>query len=527
MAKEDLALALERHSTSKIQNSDDLWKLKSFGFRGEALAAASSVSQLTVHSRAQGSSEGYWIRSEFGSLGDLRQRSRDLGTTIEVEELFSNVPARLKFLKSAQSEVSQIKKVLKAIALSHPEVTFKLKVEGQMTLFFPQHLHMKDRAQDVLKANLYEVNFTDETFRLNILYSSARDTQKSSQNIWVFVQSRWVLDKSIQAAIMDAYRNLLMHGEYPTCVVRLEILPDLVDVNIHPTKSQVKFQNPSNVFRLVQNVLRKGLEQSENKNVESMATHFSQGVESSSQGQASFAESEGAFLGWQETQYKTKTFPPAPSMDLEQKVASPVEVTNMASKGFWSQLQVLGQANLTYILAQSSRALYLIDQHAAHERVLFEKIMGDWKTGRVEVQNYLIPLVLDFESHMIEALQKVEESLGQFGILFDLLSPESIAIRSGPAIMKESAISEALSRLVHQLTHTQSDFAFEKAMGDLAASLACHSAIRAGQSLSSEEMKALLSEMDRDHFSTYCPHGRPVYQEMTFTSLDREFGRIV
>jgi DNA mismatch repair protein MutL len=247
---EDLSLVCARHATSKISDADDLWKLHTFGFRGEALASISSVSRLKITSRRHEATQAYALENHFGKEQKPFPAGREPGTTVEVEELFSNVPARLKFLKSDSAEITQIKSVVKALALANPAVEFKLKQQGKILLFFPFVPDLLSRAKNVLDIkDVFYVQREYQGYRLEMVYSSPQTTTGNSKQIWIFVQNRWVADRTIQAALMESYRSLLMHGEYPFVVIKLHVPESTVDVNIHPTKSQVKFVDSSQIFK--------------------------------------------------------------------------------------------------------------------------------------------------------------------------------------------------------------------------------------------------------------------------------------
>ncbi len=525
ISKDDLNLALERHATSKIKSADDLWRLKSFGFRGEALASISAVSHLTITSRVPASDSAWKLKAKFGEVTDPVPASQGPGTEIRITDLFENVPARLKFLKSEAAEFTQIKKVLKAMALAWPQVSFKIRQRHELFAYWPAASAEK-RMEQILGKKLQLAEQKIHGLTARIFYSSPMDVENSTQNIWIFVQKRWVQDRTIQAAVMESYRNLLMHGEYPAVVVDLESPADEVDVNIHPTKSQVKFLDTNRVFKAIHSTLRIALEKSVPRREDVAAAR----------------ESNMQLIPetWGEVHFRQKLAPLSPpelvanandtcgSLDQEaplfQQPSADFQTPQLAQ---WSQLQVLGQSNLTYILAQSRKSLILVDQHASHERIVFERLMGGFKNKNIEVQSFLLPLVLNFEADMVEAIYSVKDSLEGMGLYLDLMGPESIAIRSAPALLKEAAIEKALFQVGKERLETGESFAVEKILGDLFATMACHSVIRAGQSLSHEEMRSLLSQMDEFPFSAFCPHGRPVYIEYAFSEIEREFGRIL
>lgn len=525
----DLGRALDRHATSKIRVSDDLWKLKSFGFRGEALASISAVSKLTLISKPKKQKTAVRIVSEFGQRGPAEEIGGSIGTCVIIENLFENVPARLKFMKSASAESSRIKAALKALALAHPQVELKVTQDGQLVSFWSACASRFERAKQILEVeNLFE----GYAFRGNVkaysVFADPKTVQKSSKDLWFFAQNRWIQDRSLQAAVMEAYRHLLMHGEYPMAVVWLETEPAEIDVNIHPTKSQVKFADPSLAFRSVQASIRDVLEKAP----------WLPAAGSPASAQTASVEPEPLQFSMQDlggTQFSQKSWSlSSPAKDY-QSPASPARAGEPAtaptasafSSGYWTSLQVLAQSNHTYIVTQNKEGLVFVDQHAAHERVLFEKLMQAWKGGKIDVQEFLFPLAIDLSAEKVEALMKEKEAFAKLGIALEMLGPESVGVRSAPSILKETALVQVLEKMSTELVDQGGSHFLERKIGDMLATMACHSAVRAGQPLSSEEMKALLVQMDEHPLSSFCPHGRPVSIEYPFYRLEKDFGRIV
>lgn len=522
MSAKDLELSIARHATSKINKFSDLWSLNTFGFRGEALASASAVSRMTITSRLQGEGHAFQLKNEFGKISAVISVGGEPGTEVFITNLFENVPARLKFLKTDSAEVSNILKSIRAMALSTPTVGFKVRQNGQVKAYYPVAKDFVSRAQDVLGfEKLYVASKKIDNFEVEIIYSSPNDVAHSSQSIWIFVQGRWIQDRGIAKAIFDSYRNLLMHGEYPICVIHLKCNPNVIDINIHPTKSQVKFQNSSDVFRLVHGTLRSELEKAPwleqvfnkepTREIASDFTHYN-----------SETLQDSAFAI---TAFRQKNIEASPMLSgTTLPTARTVEPIQME---YWGNLQILGQANLTYILAQSRHSLILVDQHAAHERVVFEKLFKSWKENKTEIQNLLLPLPIAMEPHFIESILKLTAELMQAGIQIERSGPDAIYVTGIPAIIKESAVENIVEKIARDSHEYGGSFAIEKSIGDIFASMACHSVVRAGQALSNDEMKELLAQMDEFPLSSFCPHGRPVYKEYTFNELDREFGRIL
>ena len=519
----DLDKALQRHATSKITRTDDLWNLHTFGFRGEALASAAAVSRMTLKSTESGEKNSSQIESNFGVISEIKPSAPSSGTEIKIENLFENVPARLKFLKSESSEVTQIKAVVKALALAQPQVEFRLTSNGQLQLFYPKRSERIARVCDVLeKKEFFEAVESHSGFNCHIVFSSPHEVAKTSRQIWIFAQNRWVQDRALQAAVTDAYRSLLMHGEYPHVVVWLDCKPDEIDVNIHPTKSPVKFQDASSAFRIVHSTLRRALEKAP------WVGNYSPPADQHVQRQwpvvpaPSLKFSDHSFSN---TQFKNKDF----KISTDQLAKLKIETSDIRSEptgGYWSSLQVLAQANLTYIVCQKEDRLVFVDQHAAHERVVFESLMKSWKAGYFEIQNYLFPLAIDLSEDKVEALLNFKDDIVKLGFTIERLGPESIGINSAPVLIKDSSLPLVFDKMAFELLNNGGSFAIEKKISDFFATMACHSVVRAGQSLSVAQMTELLISMDQFALSSFCPHGRPVSVDKSFLELEKLFGRI-
>lgn len=565
IASEELGLALDRHATSKISLSEDLWKLNSFGFRGEALASIAAVSKLTLTSRPETQAETFQIYCEFGKKHPLEKVSGQKGTVIRIEHLFQNTPARLKFLKSDAAESAQIKNTLKALAMAHPLVEFRAQENGKLIFFYPKAPDRKTRVENVLEVKpLYTSSAERDHVKASAVYADPHQVGKTAKNIWLFAQGRWIQDRSLQVACLEAYRSLLMHGEYPICVVWLETDPAMIDVNIHPTKSQVKFQDASLAFRAVQASLRDGLEKAPWLPPRTFSA-ANLGEKSSEVEPVQQPTETIQFSGdqFERTQFKKKNLEfqnqnsysrpdPIASTPLsayqELRVPSPyerkVETTSVSMNDFftkssdlknseekslgpWSSLEVIGQAHLTYLVCQGKDKIVFVDQHAAHERVAYERLMTAWKGGKIDVQDFLFPLAIDLSPEKVESLLTVQKDLEKLGVFIEQLGPGTVGVKAAPIILKESIFGDVFERMSQELLDQGGSYRFERIIGDLCATMACHSVVRAGQSLSLEQMKNLLKEMDENPLSSFCPHGRPVSVEYPIYKLEKDFGRIV
>ncbi|MDB2426147.1 DNA mismatch repair endonuclease MutL, partial [bacterium] len=556
--KSDLALALDRHATSKISTTDDIWKLSSLGFRGEALASISSVSLLTITSKTPSSNSAYQISCEFGKISEVFEVGGDFGTIIEISDLFSNQPARLKFLKSESAESTQIKNTIKALAMSNPHVAFKVFCNNVLTFFWPVDKSLIDRVQNVLdREDLFSHKFEYEGVKAEIVLCGPNKVARSSRSLWFFVQGRSVQDKGLRAAVMDAYRNLLMHGEFPVGAIFLTCQPDFVDVNIHPTKSEVKFLNATYAFKAVNRACREMLLSTPWIKEDLSANNFSApAVEKEKQLFESFqkpqvknenaiykaAETNYSFSSpeFSKSQYNKKSFvreasdfTRTPGMEALKEAGNRSDVESGSSsaanepQGKWGDLQIVGQADLTYILAQSNDALFLIDQHAAHERVAFEGLMQAWKDGKMEIQNRLLPLDIIMDEDKVQAIMDNSSHLEKLGLYVEQISEKCIGVVGAPTIVKPQAIHLSIEKYAEEIIENGGSFSVEKKVGDVFATMACHSVIRAGQALSVEQMQSLLLQLDEYSLSSFCPHGRPVYIKYSFGQIEKEFGRIL
>jgi DNA mismatch repair protein MutL len=587
IAADELPFALERFATSKISKSEDLWSLQSFGFRGEALASIAAVSRLTLVSRTPDSGQAFQIVSEFGKKSGVNPVGGSAGTSIAIEELFGNIPARLKFLKSEVAEATQIKTTLKALALAHPSIEMRVYDHKSLLFYWPACDSRQERVQQILEVKpLFEGRAQREYVTAHAVFADPHQVAKTARNIWLFAQGRWVQDRSMQAAVMEAYRHLLMHGEFPIAAVWVEVDPEYIDVNIHPTKSQVKFHNPSLAFRAVQAAVRETLELapwlpagSSPTPTESVGSPAENAVGAASKSVPP-AQSAFAHADFHATQFAKKDFswrssnepsvretpvtlaalskagtdrrselsahfenaaaafvdPAAVSAAASDAAADVVTGPRVAasaetsepppsSSKYWSGLEVLSQANLTYIVCQARDKLVFVDQHAAHERVAFERLISAWRGGRIDVQEYLFPLAIDLSPDKIEALQNHVGDLEKLGVYIEALGPTTIGVKAAPTLLKESILSTVLDQMATEALELGGSFRMEKVIGDLCATMACHSVVRAGQALSLEQMQSLLREMDEFPLSSFCPHGRPVSVEYPYAKLEKDFGR--
>lgn len=517
---EQLRLALQRHATSKLKKIEDLNSIQTLGFRGEALASMGAVSELTLSSGTKGSAKGAKIKASGGKLSEVEPAASIEGTQVEVKNLFYNVPARQKFLKSSSGETAAIKKVFKNFALIHPEITVSLKQDQKQVFVYPKQ-DFFSRACDVLevkKQDCFYLNETVDDMNLEAVLVHPKLNMATLMGLYIFVQTRPVQDKLIQQAVLEGYRNLVMEHQYPQAVVSLKVNPEFVDVNTHPSKLQVKFQNSSTIFKFINQSIKKVFESNLEKTINPVRVSFEQ------------ADIQPSFINEAPTQYNQKTF-----YNHQQGIFIPSEVSSVVNTAepiketkvhTWSSMQVIGQFANTYIVAQSQKGLLLIDQHAAHERVLFERLKNK---SKIEKQASLIEELVELAPEKIEALlqENIQHALQNLGFEFYQRSPTHLALSTKPTFLLDVGMQNLFDRLSEQVLDAGSHSVLEDIITDVWASMSCHGAIRAGKVLSKEEMQALLVQMEENSFSSFCPHGRPVSVLLTQYDLEKLFKRIV
>ena len=540
--KEDLPLVFERHSTSKLEKADELFSLESFGFRGEALSAIGSIAKISLESKSVSEDSGNLMIWDSGQEVLVDKSSILEGTKLSVSNLFDNTPARKKFLKSQRYELTLVKKVFNSFALIHFDKEFKMTVDGKLTSMFSAAKTLEERYKQIYKKTLYKIPLPETEFikRGSSVYLEEPGIEsKTSQSLWIYVQSRWIEDRAVHAAVRDGLNTYLMHGCQPQGLVDLKLDPAFVDVNVHPMKSQVRYQDSSHLYKALRSSVSSWASlapwsKEEGVNIEGInkklspepiktgsTTFYPASKPSRSEVEAAFkAQSTFEFKEQEQVQYK-QTYGNLKSEAKLEKVLKKED-------GFepnWSNLMVVGQVNLTYILAQADNALYFIDQHAAHERVGYEKLVKAWKEKQnSDVQTLLLPLQIEMEENFVEVLLSKEKELLNIGISIEQAGPDVLTLNSHPGFLKENAVAKALKEFAERILKYGGGSSVDEVFELFFATVSCHSVIRAGHAMSPDEMKLLLIEMDK-YKSHFCPHGRPVYKKVSFQSLDRDFGR--
>ena len=531
----ELELAVSRHATSKLIRSDELFSISTLGFRGEALASIGSVSRMTVTSRVRDEQEGARLRLEGGIAGKLTKVGTTVGTTVRVQDLFYNVPARLKFLKSDTTERRATDNLVTRYALAYPAKRFKLSDGRNVVL---QTSGDGDRrlilaalyGVDVAKQML-EVMAEEDGLRLNGYVSPTSLTRSNRREITFFINGRWVHDVALNTALLHAYHTLLMVGRYPLTALFLEIPPAEVDVNVHPAKAEVRFRNQDRIFSFVQRSVRRALlayspvpgvapslwgtsrtlpsEQPRHTGLDWKIAHDEQ----LSVGSEHYAETSDEQLETDSTTASTNSQLPIPP---SREAPSPQASIPL--------LRLVGQIGATYLVAEGPDGLYLVDQHAAHERVLFEKLMAQHALKNIPSQALLTPVAVTLPPPSAQLLMTQLPVLQRFGFDVEEFGPNTLQVRAMPALFMGSDPSAALRALVEDFEEDESPLQNE-IEAKLAARVCKRMAVKGGQALSNEEQRALLIDLEACDSPRTCPHGRPTMIHLSVDMLERQFGR--
>jgi len=529
---DELRLAVERHATSKLVSAADLFRIVTLGFRGEALASIGSVSRLTITSRTADAPAGARLRVEGGIVGRLEKVGAPVGTVVSVEELFYNVPARLKFLKQDMTERRAIDTLLTRYALAYPLVRFK-SLEGKT----PSLQTAGDGDRRAILASLYGVDTArqmldvvaeEDGLRLTGFISPVALTRSNRKEITFFVNGRWVQDTPLNAAVLQAYHTLLMVGRYPLAALFLEVPPDEVDVNVHPAKAEVRFRNPDKAFSFVQRSARRAIlaftpvPQVATQNLWGRSDDGPHNVDGGRQVDATW------ILGHDESRVDRRgsgVIPPGTASrttdDSQRTTRNSQLVTPNISIPL---LRLIGQIGATYLVAEGPDGLYLIDQHAAHERVLFEKLMAQHEQKALPSQALLTPVVVNLPRPSADILITQIPFLQHFGFQVEPFGQNSYQVRAMPTLFANSDPAAALRALVEDFEEDETPLQNE-IEAKIAGRVCKRLAVKAGQTLNPDGQRALLNDLEACASPRTCPHGRPTMIHLSVDTLERQFGR--
>lgn len=556
---DDMALALDRHATSKIKNEDDLYQIVTLGFRGEGLASIASVSNFKLSSKIKEDKHGYIISSQFGIISEVMPSAINDGTIVEVNELYHNIPARKKFLKAEATEYGHCKAVFERIALSNPNIEFELKHNGKVVYNLPiQPLLARVEAIfghdynhhyfEMLEMSINDLNLSGYVYHPSYL-SGTKTVQ------YFYLNGRYVRDKVIQNAIKQGFSGVLHHEHQPQYVLFLEINPSEVDVNVHPTKSEVKFREVGSVHNFISSSIRKALavnvkEQTyENSLVEQ---HLEQKFSSKDLSPMAFTTSHSTYSNTSSRDYgyghsiankydklsESKIIKQWLPNDELPHFTTEVNQRNLQNQSLFTTSikknedatifplgNAIAQLHGVYILSQTHDGLIVVDMHAAHERIVLEKLKKQLENSDVISQQLLIPVNLPIKEEISEVLDTHSEELKRLGFDISLIGEKEIIIRSIPSLLDSSKIEKLVFDLLLEFSKYGNSNVITDHTEEVLSTMACHSAVRANHHLTIPEMNALLREMEDTDRANYCNHGRPTWFKMSMKELDGMFMR--
>jgi DNA mismatch repair protein MutL len=520
----ELALAVERHATSKLSSAADLFHIRTLGFRGEALASIGSVSRLTITSRTESSNTGARLSVEGGKVGLVQEVGAPVGTLVRVGDLFYNVPARLKFLKQDATERRRIDELVTHYALAYPHVRFHLYQEGKPALLTSGNGQRREVLATLygveVARQMLEVLSDEDGLRITGFISPTSLTRSNRREIIFFINGRPVQDAALVAALVQAYHTLLMVGRYPIAVLFIEIPPESVDVNVHPTKAEVRFRDSDQIFRGVQRAVRRALLAHTPVPEVNAGLHWSPQTPWGSQPGWN-AQSRQPDLAWDMAQ------------DLQSQAVSPdaasLTAVSAAQPAFTAQrmplLRLVGQIASAYLVAEGPDGLYLIDQHAAHERVLFERLSQQHHANpSVPAQSLLEPVAVELPPASARLLETQLPVLAHLGFQVEPFGRGTFLVRAIPALLAGLNPTSALALLVEDFEEDEAPLQAE-VEERIIARVCKRAAVKAGQVLSPEEQRNLLNDLEACQSPRTCPHGRPTMIHLSVDLLERQFGR--
>ncbi|HEX4890966.1 MAG TPA: DNA mismatch repair endonuclease MutL [Alphaproteobacteria bacterium] len=527
MTVQELSLCIERHATSKLDD-DDLFNISSLGFRGEALPSIGSVSRLTITSRTVAGTDGAWmIAVTGGAISPPKPAAGGPGTRVEVRDLFYATPARLKFLKSEQTEQAAITDSVKRLAMAHPEISFSLTHNGRRALDLGIEQDDLLSAQGARLGAIMGRDFTANSIAIDARRDGLHLTGRAglptyhrgtAQMQYLFVNGRPVRDRLLHGAVRGAYQDFLARDRHPAVVLFLDIDPRQVDVNVHPAKAEVRFRDAGIIRGLIVSALRHALADAGHRasSTISMAALGAMRpgglpMERPSQGLLHTAmqfQAPDQMTGFSEPSARFET----PDHFAPNMTDYPLGVAR-------------GQLHATYIIAQTDSGIVIVDQHAAHERLVLERMKSHLETGNAPGQILLLPEVVEMEEDAAAALAARAAELATFGLVLEAFGPGAIMVRETPALLGDCDIAGLLRDLADDIREWGAAYSLKERLEEVCASMACHGSVRAGRTLNANEMNALLRAMETTPHSGQCNHGRPTYIELKLADIEKLFGR--
>ena len=515
MSPDEMVLALERHATSKL-NDDELIRINTLGFRGEALPSIASVSRMTLSSHAAGQGDAHTIHIEAGRKSLVAPARLDEGTEIEIRDLFFATPARLKFLKTDRSETSEALEVIRRLGLAHPAIGFTFVTEDKHWLDAPENESREDRVKRILGREFFEnaiaIDHANEDIRIEGYVSLPTFARGQSTMQFAFVNGRPVRDKLILGAIRGAYADVLPPGRYPAVALFITCANDRVDVNVHPAKTELRFRDSGLVRGTVVSAIRRAIAGTAARPDTTKSNFTAQAFRpgfSSNYNQYTDGFSEGAQSNFE--------------MQMPLQAMSSDELSEVQKE--YPLGVARAQIHNTYIVSQTADGFILIDQHAAHERIVYERLKRERSGQGIISQPLLIPQVVELDSGTVATIASVEALLTKAGLVTETFGESAVLVREVPAALSNANIVAILHDLADDVRELENIAGLDERINHVLATMACHHSVRAGRVLRVEEMNALLREMEVTPNSGQCNHGRPTFIELKLSDVERLFGR--
>lgn len=537
MSKKELNASLDRHATSKLPD-DDLLNISHLGFRGEALASISAVSRVFIQSYDASQKEAYEISCEGGKKSEVSPSAHPSGTRIEVCDLFYATPARLKFQKSDRAEYAAVKDIVTRLAMSHHRIAFSLTHNGEHKLKLPAVLDQQSRLANILGRefgeNSLEINAERDGFRLSGFAGLPTYTRGNSQHQFLFVNGRAVKDKLLHGCVRAAYADVLHRDRHPVLAFFLDLPPSDVDVNVHPAKAEVRFRDAQAVRSLIIGALKNTLHnnglQSSSRISNDTLSAFRSNLTSQDNRPLSFPLSRGSNPAVPREYARSLSTPYvhiAEAMSLDYEPQAKVETETTAQVHSNHPLGAArAQLHENYIIAQTEDGLVIVDQHAAHERLVYERFKAQQEERGIEKQGLLSPEIIELDDVSAEKLLKAQDKLSKLGLEIEPFGGSAIAVHTVPAILSDRIdIRKMINALIDELEEHDEALALEEQLNHLLSTMACHGSIRSGRRMNGHEMNALLRQMEKTPLSGQCNHGRPTYVELSLKDIERLFGR--
>ena len=526
MTPEDARLAIERHATSKIRRADDLERIATLGFRGEALPSIASVSHFTLRTRARGGESGTEVRLNGGAVASVTEAGMREGTSIAVADLFYNLPARRKFLKSDAAESAQVSRIVTQLALCYPEIGFTLVSAGRKVLQCPPVSTLRDRLYQLYgeRSDLIDIRRDGGDVKIVgfVAALAEQGPTRGPQN--VFVNRRVVKDRTIAHAIIDSYSVASIKERSPEVHLFIDMPLDAVDVNVHPTKAEVRFRDQSYMHELIRRTLGDALGRGP-------APEFQLEVPAGFQVVPSTLPLPHAYPSTFPSRWTTAPIAPTSGSAIAPTSGSAIAPTSEAplpptGEGAIRPMTPLGQFRDTFIIAIDDEGIAIVDQHVAHERVLFERIIERLTKGTLESQRLLVPMLVEMSANGRQALLAHAGDLERLGFEIEEFGGDSLRVTACPALLGREECDAALRALAEDLEGLDRGAGVDAAIKRIAATTACHAAVKANYPLTHEKMAHILEELRRTAYSTICPHGRPVMLRITRREVEKNFQRI-